>query len=66
MAKTIEISASSKVSVSVNNTYYTLQYTETRSINESDNLESEREQLWQDVNTEVDLQVSAVFENNVK
>lgn len=61
MAKTTKICASSKVSVKKGDNYFTVEYCEERSINERDNLESERYQLWQDVNSEVDNQVIEIL-----
>lgn len=63
MSQTTKICASSKVSVNCNGTYYTVEYTEERSMNEMDNLQSERQQLWQDVNAEVDNQVMDIIQS---
>ena len=63
MSKTVKISASSKVSVNRNGTYYTVEYCEERSVSETDNIESERYQLWQDVNAEVDNQIMDIIQN---
>lgn len=63
MAKTTKISATSKVSVNRGGTYYTVEYSEERSISPQDDLASEKAQLWQDVNTEVDNQVMDIIRN---
>lgn len=63
MSQTTKICASSKVSVNRDGTYYTVEYTEERSINQMDNLQSERQQLWQDVNAEVDNQVMDIIKS---
>ena len=61
-AVTSSIKATSRVSIKVNETFYTLEYTEERMIPDSKdvNIVLEREMLWDAVNTEVDKQVEDV------
>ena len=63
MAKTTTIKASSRCSVKVKDNYFTVEYTEERSLEDGDNIEEERKDLWYDVNNEVDNQVDEIFEN---
>lgn len=63
MAKTTTIKASSRCSVKVKDNYFTVEYTEERSLENGDNIEEERKDLWYDVNNEVDNQVDEIFEN---
>ena len=60
MSKTVSIKASSRASVKINDSYYTVEYTEERSIGEDDNLEEERASLWETVNNECDNQVEDI------
>ena len=62
MSKTTLIKASSRASVKVRDSYYTVEYTEERSLDEQDNIDTEREKLWADVNNEVDNQISEIFD----
>lgn len=61
MAKTTAIKASSRASVKVGDSYYTVEWTEERSIDESDNLEEERASLWECCNNEVDTQIEDIL-----
>ena len=54
------IKATSRVSIKVNETFYTLEYTEERLIPADADIVKEREFLWDTVNTEVDRQVEDV------
>jgi hypothetical protein len=61
---TVEIKASSRVSVMIKDTHYTMEYTETRSVPKTLNaeeLQEQRDLLWDAVNGEVDNQVKDVF-----
>ena len=63
-AKTTSISASSKVSVCINNTYYTVNYSEERSLDTDDttiDVVEERKALWDTVNSEVDKQIEDIY-----
>lgn len=61
MSKTTLIKASSRASVKVRDSYYTVEYTEERSLDEQDNIDTEREKLWNDVNSQVDNQIEEIF-----
>lgn len=56
------IKATSRISLKVGETFYTLEYTEERSIPdfEETNIEKERQFLWDTVNAEVDKQAEEV------
>lgn len=62
MAKTTTIKASSRVSMKVKDNFYTVEYTEERSLEDGDNIEEERKELWYDVNNEVDKQIEEIYE----
>ena len=62
MAKTTSIKASSRVSMKVKDNFYTVEYTEERSLEDGDNIEEERKDLWYDVNNEVDKQIEEIYE----
>lgn len=62
-AYTTVIKASSRASVKVGDAYYTMEYTEERTIPDSVdvNIEAERKLLWETVNSECDRQVEDVL-----
>lgn len=62
-AKTTKISATSRASVKVRDSYYTVEYQEERAIPDIDSvdLEREREMLWATVNDECDRQVQDII-----
>lgn len=62
MAKTTTIKASSRASVKVGDNFYTVEWTEERTIQPKDNIEEERALLWDDVNREVDSQIEDILE----
>lgn len=62
MAKTTTIRATSRISTKVRDTYYTFEYCEERQIEENDDLEKERADLWETCNSEVDAQVTEVMD----
>jgi hypothetical protein len=59
---TKSIKATSRTSIKKGNTYYTLEYCEERVIPETEdvNIEKERKDLWDTVNTEVDNQITDI------
>ena len=57
MANTTTIRATSRISTKIRDTFYTFEYCEERQIEDGDNLEEEREKLWDTCNGEVDNQV---------
>lgn len=61
MAKTTLISASSSVTIKIKDNYYKVEYKEERELCEGDNVEFERQSLWDDVNTTVDTQAEDIL-----
>lgn len=61
---TTKIMATSRMSIRVKDNYFTIEYTEERSIPDKKgvDLEKEREALWDTVNTEVDNQAQSIWE----
>ncbi len=68
--KTTTIRATSRISTKIRDTFYTFEYCEERQIEEGDNLEEVRANLWKTCNAEVDNQVEETLEiykkNNLK
>lgn len=62
MAKTTTIKASSRASIKVGDNFYTVEWTEERTVEPKDDIEEERQNLWDDVNREVDSQVEDILE----
>ena len=62
MAKTTVIKATSRASIKVGDSFYTIEYGEERSIEDTDNLESERADLWETCNGEVDRQIEEIMQ----
>lgn len=60
-ATTTSIKASSRVSVKIGDNYYTVEYTEERSLSDNANVDTEKSLLWNDVNSTVDNQVEDIF-----
>ena len=60
-AITTTIKASSRASVKVGDSYYTIEYTEERSVPEDCDIEKERTFLWDTCNQEVDLQLEEII-----
>lgn len=61
-AITTKISATSRASIKIKDSYYTLEYCEERTIPDVEgiDLETEKKILWDDVNREVDQQVEDI------
>ena len=55
------IRATSRLSTKVGETFYTFAYTEERLVEDGDNIEDERAELWETCNTEVDTQLEEVI-----
>ncbi len=53
----LEIEASSRASIKIRDSFYTMEYTERRSIKPGANIDDERERLWNDVHGQVDKQI---------
>lgn len=64
-AKTTKISISSRASVKVRESYYTVEYSEERAIPDVDgvDIQKERQLLWDACNTEVDTQIEDILKN---
>jgi len=62
-AKTVSISATSRASVKIKDSFYTVEYNEERSIPDDDSviLAEERKALWELVNSEVDNQIEDIL-----
>ena len=67
-AITTQIRATSRASVKVRDSYYTVEYTEERTIPQVDgvNLVEERQILWDTVNDEVDAQIQEIVQTFAK
>ena len=61
-AVTTTIKASSRASVKVGDSYYTIEYTEERSVPQDCDIAKERTFLWETCNNEVDLQIEEIIE----
>lgn len=61
MSTTTTIKASSRASVKVGDSYYTIEWTEERSVDPTDDLEEERANLWDTANNEVDNQIKDIL-----
>ena len=63
MAKIVSIKASSRASINIDKSYYTVEYCEERSIDPDDNIEEERTKLWDTCNGEVDNQIEDILKS---
>ena len=61
--QTTLIKASSRMSIKVGDSYYTVEYTEERSVMEGANLHVERAALWDTVNDECDNQIEEILKS---
>lgn len=57
------IKAISRASVKIRDSFYTVEYGEERSIEEGDNIEEERERLWDTCNNEIDNQLEDIIKS---
>lgn len=64
--KITTIKATSRASVKIHDSFYTIEYGEERSLDETDNVEEEREALWQTCNGEVDKQIEDILNSFTK
>ena len=62
MAKTTIIKASSRASIKVGDSFYTIEYGEEKSIQDNDDIEAERATLWEECNGEVDRQIEEIMQ----
>lgn len=67
-AITTQIKATSRASVKIKDNYYTVEYSEDRTIPDIEgvNIEEERKILWDDVNNEVDNQIEDIIKSFAK
>lgn len=63
MAKTTLIRATSRASIKINDSFYTVEWCEERSIADNDDVETEREILWNTCNNEVDGQIEDILKS---
>ena len=63
-AKTTKIVATSRAAVKIKDNYYTIEYSEERSVPDIEDvdLSQERKILWDEVNTVVDDQIASIVE----
>ena len=61
-----KISAVSRISTKIKDTFYTFEYSEERIIEEGDDVEKERADLWETCHKEVDNQVTEVIDLALK
>ena len=61
--KVTAIRATSRASVKVADSFYTVEYCEERSIDPDDIIEEERAKLWDTCNTEVDRQIEDILKS---
>lgn len=66
MAKTTSIRATYRMSTKVNNDFFTVEYTEERSVENNDDLDVEREKLWNTVISEIENQVDDIIKVNTE
>ena len=57
------IRATSRASVKIKDSFYTVEYCEERSIDPNDVVEEEREKLWNTCNGEVDAQIEDILKS---
>ena len=58
--KITTIKAISRASVKIKDSFYTVEYGEERSLEDGDNIEEEREKLWDTCNGEIDRQLEDI------
>ena len=59
--KVMSIRATSRASVKISDSFYTVEYCEERSIDHDDNVEEKRKKLWDTCNGEVDNQLEDII-----
>ena len=64
--KITKISAVSRISTKIKDTFYTFEYSEERTLEEGDDVERERADLWETCHKEVDKQVEDVIDLALK
>lgn len=61
--KITSIRATSRASVKINDSFYTVEWCEERALDETDNIEDERKKLWDTCNNEVDGQIEDILKS---
>ena len=61
--KVTTIRATSRASVKINDSFYTVEWCEEHSLDPEDNVEEERKNLWQICNDEVDGQIEDILKS---
>ena len=61
--KIVSIKATSRASVKVADSFYTVEYCEERSIDPEDDIIEERKKLWETCNIEVDNQIEDILKS---
>ena len=64
--KITSIRVTSRASVKIHDSFYTVEYCEERSIDPDDNVEEERAKLWDTCNNEVDAQIEDTIKSFFK
>lgn len=62
MAKTTLIRAISRASIKISDNFYTVEFGEEKSIQDKDDIESEKAILWEECNGEVDRQIEEIMQ----
>lgn len=66
-AKVTRIQATSRMAVKIKDNYYTVEYTEERSVPDTEiDLELEKQELFNSVNSTVDAQIQEIVESFVR
>jgi len=63
MAKTTTIRATLKITPKIKDTYYSFEYSEERQVMDDDNVEQEKNKLWDDVYNTVANQINSTIED---
>lgn len=61
--KITSIRATSRASVKINDSFYTVEWCEEHALDETDNIEDERKKLWDTCNNEVDGQIEDILKS---
>lgn len=61
--KITTIKAISRASVKIKDSFYTVEYGEERSLDDTDNIDEEREKLWNTCNGEIDNQLEDIVQS---
>lgn len=61
--KVTSIKATSRASVKVGDSFYTVEWCEEHSLDENDNIEESRKNLWDICNNEVDEQIQDILQS---